>query len=510
LFLRGANTGGSHSADEFRSVERRCPVPITTTCSHGNIVADFFEADVGTHGKSRAGWSAKEIFSNRRGRAVMFWVAIVAGWFAIIAALPVLAAPPATQTAIETQANVDARLAELQTQMQALPADSADRARIATEILALKQKRKQFVSPTPAEVRPDKAANVLPSWAMDLVRRNHKAKFDADIENITRSLDAEKRELAAAKANLQSVPSRESNSAQARSYRQNCEGLQKKIDQDNTQLAELRNQSRDEEEKLKQLPNQIAAKYPRGVMRCSKCRGTGKITSDVANVPSVARNNRRGGGGNELLRDAACEACDGVGLVERDAEYEQSITAVTSAQIKQKREAAKQQWESYLQSLSGNATHGDQKTQFGANDEMFFKEIRHLPKDIQSKRVSLRLSKISTLPDLQVVEIIVDDARAEALLQERIAQRAKAMATYDQHKPGPMTKFPDWNGPWKMCPVCQGTGHSEASRVQTQTNIGPILGQVAGTGGSARIKNAIVYCEYCGGTGQVPDYGQAK
>jgi DNA repair exonuclease SbcCD ATPase subunit len=76
---------------------------------------------------------------------------------------------------------------------------------------------------------------------------------------------------------------------------------------------------------------------------------------------------------------------------------------------------------------------------------------------------------------------------------------------FDLHKPGPITKFPDWHGPWKVCPVCGGTGHTQTSRDQTQQDVSPLLAQSVGTGTSSTIKNGVSYCEYCGGAGQVPD-----
>jgi hypothetical protein len=80
--------------------------------------------------------------------------------------------------------------------------------------------------------------------------------------------------------------------------------------------------------------------------------------------------------------------------------------------------------------------------------------------------------------------------------------------TYDLNKPGPVTKFPNWHGPWKTCPLCGGTGHSYSSQQMTEQDASPDIAAVAGTGMSATIKNAISYCEMCGGTGQVPDYGK--
>jgi rRNA maturation endonuclease Nob1 len=96
----------------------------------------------------------------------------------------------------------------------------------------------------------------------------------------------------------------------------------------------------------------------------------------------------------------------------------------------------------------------------------------------------------------------------KGLQQQDAGSKGQGELTYDLDKPGPVTKFPNWHGPWKTCPLCGGTGHSYASQQKTEQDASPDIAQVAGTGMSATIKNAISYCEMCGGTGQVPDYGK--
>jgi hypothetical protein len=106
-----------------------------------------------------------------------------------------------------------------------------------------------------------------------------------------------------------------------------------------------------------------------------------------------------------------------------------------------------------------------------------------------------------------------DEASAEAERQrteaaqvaERQRTEAARLAAVRQ------AKFPGWNGPWKICPVCGGTGRDEiAEREANDHNASIHAAQTIGTGmkGWAGFSLARIACDLCGGTGRVPDYNR--
>ena len=121
-------------------------------------------------------------------------------------------------------------------------------------------------------------------------------------------------------------------------------------------------------------------------------------------------------------------------------------------------------------------------------------------------------SRISTLAAEKMNVKSEADKAIAALTPSPISEPQKTVSVrkrangreWDLQKPGPNSKFPDWNGPWRTCGVCDGKGHSYASQRQTMQDVSPMIGQIAGTGMSGSIRNAVSYCESCGGTGSVP------
>lgn len=67
-------------------------------------------------------------------------------------------------------------------------------------------------------------------------------------------------------------------------------------------------------------------------------------------------------------------------------------------------------------------------------------------------------------------------------------------------------KFPNWDGPWAICPLCRGTGRdADAERDANMRTASIVGGQFAGTGGSTKRSGAVVTCDVCGGSGDVPE-----
>jgi hypothetical protein len=98
-------------------------------------------------------------------------------------------------------------------------------------------------------------------------------------------------------------------------------------------------------------------------------------------------------------------------------------------------------------------------------------------------------------------------ARAEARSREKellhdqtVEAAAKQLAAMRQ------SKWPGWNGPWKQCPLCGGTGVDEAaSRDANTQRAAAEASKMVGTGQIAKGKLVTIQCSVCGGTGQVPD-----
>lgn len=89
--------------------------------------------------------------------------------------------------------------------------------------------------------------------------------------------------------------------------------------------------------------------------------------------------------------------------------------------------------------------------------------------------------------------------RAAAEEQRRRAELAGRLAA----------KFPNWDGPWKSCPICEGSGRdADAERAENNRRASVAGGQVAGTGGSRKIAGAVIACDVCAGTGLFPDSGR--
>jgi len=129
-------------------------------------------------------------------------------------------------------------------------------------------------------------------------------------------------------------------------------------------------------------------------------------------------------------------------------------------------------------------------------------ERKALADSIRAKRVER--AAIQRMKDVDIAARITSD-RVAAEQRRREAVQAKAQREAEEAAVR-SRKFPNWDGPWKVCPICRGTGRdADAEREVNTRNSGIIGGQIAGTGGSARIKGAVIECEVCGGNGDVPD-----
>ena len=73
----------------------------------------------------------------------------------------------------------------------------------------------------------------------------------------------------------------------------------------------------------------------------------------------------------------------------------------------------------------------------------------------------------------------------------------------DMGRPGPRSPWPNYNGPWQVCPVCGGTGIDAAAQ-RTNTTMAGVIASSAPPMGITVARNALVYCSTCGGTGRIP------
>ena len=66
--------------------------------------------------------------------------------------------------------------------------------------------------------------------------------------------------------------------------------------------------------------------------------------------------------------------------------------------------------------------------------------------------------------------------------------------------------IPDWHGQWKVCPICKGTGRDALAEREINTrNAGRIASLTIGAGTVRKFPGAVVECDLCGGTGDIPE-----
>ena len=305
------------------------------------------------------------------------------------------------QAAAGKDASTDERAAELRKRMDSLPAGSPERSTLAAELLELRHADKPLPTTAPT-AKAGKAAS-LPAWAVEQITRlrlqtirrevaQREREVAAAKEPITRRANATRRGEIATPGTIDSYYGDELKAAEQR-------------------LADARKRLRDAEISMPALLEHVAAEYPNGVVQCPACHGTGEVSGDGTYVPSVTLDSGRSIGGVTVADRHKCSACDGLGLVERDAGYDRAIAAVTPAQIAQKRAAMEQRWESYLNTLTDKAKMNDPMPVFAGEDARFVNELSGSP-STQIQKVRAKLASVKHLTDTQVAELIVEDGNS--------------------------------------------------------------------------------------------------
>ena len=138
---------------------------------------------------------------------------------------------------------------------------------------------------------------------------------------------------------------------------------------------------------------------------------------------------------------------------------------------------------------------GPQKQQLADS----IREARHTLDTIKGMDLGAVRSEIKRRADA--------DAQQQVAQAQRRADEQELLVKADQaHAAARQAKFPNWNGPWRACPFCNGTGRdADAERAENGRRAGVTGSMYAGTNTMVTTQSAVVQCPVCGGTGEVPD-----
>ncbi|HEY8668178.1 MAG TPA: hypothetical protein VIL86_16135 [Tepidisphaeraceae bacterium] len=432
------------------------------------------------------------------------------------ACFSVAAAPPASQPAAEAGAGLDARIAELERHCNDLSPDSPDRPKLAQELMELKNRR--AMAPTTAPATPNGSTTALPAWMLDQLKQRRLNPIQRELEKAEQSLEGKKRQM--------QQLGKQANSQSRREF-------QEAISQDANRVAEVTKQLREAEGEIKLVVERLAQQYPNGVMRCPTCNGAGEAPGD-----------RR----VRAPRPQECSQCEGTGVVGRDKAYADEVAGISTKliagrraemtrQLQDKIEATTAEMEKLPSELEAVQIRIAQKQQLlhgmgtvysSSEKQRIRNEIGQLQRELgvmrrerqeaynlQIRSLRAQIAEIDSTDAKQIAEAIVDAQRKAnfdnavkaRLVAERERQQQEAAEQQAQEQAAARARqFPNWHGHWRICPVCGGTGRdAEAEREANTRNAGIVGAQIAGTGGSARFKGAVIACDACGGCGEVPD-----